>query len=153
MVIACTIALCCAAPDGVAADCDPSVDVCGYLPAGQAPIKPGVYRARETHDKFVLSRRVADRRPPVPHAGVPVPVLEMASGGGCGMGAFNITFVSPPGLPNGAPAGLLEGLSGPPEGQPNFHFRGRFAKRTHTIRITGTCNGATETRLFRWSEP
>ena len=48
------------------------------------------------------------------------------------MGAFNITFVSR---------------------QPNFHFRGRFAKRTHTIRITGTCNGATETRLFRWSEP
>lgn len=86
----------------------------------------------------------------------------------CGMGGrFPI---SPPGLPNGTPAGLLDyrGMSpvypvvaatGKPLGWPDqiapdgparpFSFHGRFNEKKHLIKITGTCDGITQTHTYK----
>jgi hypothetical protein len=146
----------------------PASGASDYLPAAKAPVKPGNYRSKATHGHFVLS---SQRKQVVPIEGRKYHFQDFLfltwtnpDGYRCGMSAFEFVVISPPHLPNGAAAGLLEGASGPPGASaPTFFFHGRFRyrgkakskakRRPNSIKITATCNGVTSTRLYTWSSP
>lgn len=138
-----------------------------YLPPSQAPIKPGNYRAKASNGHFVLS---PSRKAVAVLEGHRVHFQDFLfltwhnpDGFACSMSAFEDVVISPPGLPDGVPAGLLDGGSGVPGGPITFRFHGKFAyrgnakskakRRPNSINIVGTCNGITSTHLYTWSSP
>lgn len=125
-----------------------------FYPDSRAPIKPGIYKSK-SGGRFVLS---AQERRGLRKGGRTYHFQEFLFLGwesNCGMTAFEFVFVSPPNLPNGARAGLVDGTS-PARGngynKGGFKFHGRFNTKTSpdSIKLTATCSGHTSTRLFKW---